>query len=56
MNSTKEKLKKLTEYIEANPSQRFWQAVSNCLISPAAYIGTADRPDGKGFRDLFYEE
>jgi len=50
MNKT---LEKLTEYMEENPSQRFWQALRN--ISEYNFIRGAMTLDDKG-EDTFYKE
>lgn len=46
------------KYLEDNKDLRFYQAISNFTESLGFghYCGTAETPEGKNFRDLFYIE
>lgn len=43
---------KLIKYINEHPQERLFQAIANWSGVP--YLGYADTPDGKNFRDLFH--
>jgi|3_EtaG_2_1085321.scaffolds.fasta_scaffold78266_2 hypothetical protein len=55
---SKKLLKELTDYCEANPNQRFWQALSNIT---GKYVFFADELDietmkPQGLKDTYYIE
>jgi len=50
-----EKTKKaFIKYLEKATDERFFQALTN--FTGIAYIGAADTPDGKNFKDLWHVE
>jgi hypothetical protein len=52
-SENKELLDSFVKYCEANPNQRFWQALSNW--SPFSYIyGSQKQIENKGLVDLYY--
>lgn len=55
MNKHQQKAKLLLDYLTEHPEMRFWQAVW-VLFCNGKFIGTANNPEGSGFKDLFYEE
>lgn len=46
--------KAFIKYLEENPEQRFFQALTNFCQLP--YIGFASTPSGGNFRDLWHVE
>ena len=44
----------LIRYFVENPQERLFQSITNFMQAP--YIGVANTPDGKDFRDLWHLE
>ncbi|MFA5376128.1 MAG: hypothetical protein WC455_10335 [Dehalococcoidia bacterium] len=55
MNKHQLKALRLLDYLMEHPEMRFWQAAL-ILFCDNGFLGTAENPDGSGFRDLFYED
>jgi hypothetical protein len=57
--STRSLLLSFTKYVEANPGQRFWQALRNWAGVPFIYVSERliENESGKGrIRDSFFTE